>query len=109
VRAAHGGAHNPFHLIPLGLEFFFHHRNSGEWKLDEIAQVKQPLESLVLRFRGKGDIDRRSVNGAGAYRGQPGIFVTPAEWKERGYIVNDEARARTLPAWREWFTANIVK
>jgi hypothetical protein len=42
-------------------------------------------------------------------RGQPGIFTTPAEWKERGYIMNDEARAKTLPAWREWFTANIVK
>lgn len=42
-------------------------------------------------------------------KGQPGIFTTPAEWKERGYIMNDEARAKTLPAWREWFTANIVK
>src|SRR3990172_8933583 len=44
-----------------------------------------------------------------ALRGQPGIFLAPAEWKERGYIMNDEARAKTLPAWREWFTANIVK
>jgi putative spermidine/putrescine transport system substrate-binding protein len=42
-------------------------------------------------------------------RGQPGIFVTAAEWKERGYIMDDEVRAKTLPAWREWFTANIVK
>jgi putative spermidine/putrescine transport system substrate-binding protein len=42
-------------------------------------------------------------------RGQPGIFASPAEWKERGYIMNDEVRARTLPAWREWFTANIVR
>ncbi|HEV8437796.1 MAG TPA: ABC transporter substrate-binding protein [Methylomirabilota bacterium] len=42
-------------------------------------------------------------------RGQPGIFVTPAEWKARGYIMDDEVRARTLPAWKEWFTANIVK
>jgi putative spermidine/putrescine transport system substrate-binding protein len=42
-------------------------------------------------------------------RGQPGIFVTAAEWKERGYIMNDEVRAKTLPVWREWFTANIVK
>jgi putative spermidine/putrescine transport system substrate-binding protein len=25
------------------------------------------------------------------------------------HIMNDEARAKTLPAWREWFTANIVK
>jgi putative spermidine/putrescine transport system substrate-binding protein len=44
-----------------------------------------------------------------AFQGQPGIFLTPAEWKEKGYILNDEVRARNLPAWREWFTANIVK
>ncbi|HKZ07510.1 MAG TPA: ABC transporter substrate-binding protein [Methylomirabilota bacterium] len=42
-------------------------------------------------------------------KGQPGIFATTAEWKERGYIMNDEARAKNLPGWREWFTANIVK
>ena len=42
-------------------------------------------------------------------KGQPGIFSTTAEWKERGYIMNDEARAKNLPGWREWFTANIVK
>ena len=42
-------------------------------------------------------------------RGQPGIFVTPAEWKTRGYIMDDEVRAKNLPAWKEWFTANIVK
>jgi putative spermidine/putrescine transport system substrate-binding protein len=53
------------------------------------------------------------VNGGASVppklRGQPGIFLTPAEWKARGYIMDDEVRARTLPAWREWFTANIVK
>jgi len=42
-------------------------------------------------------------------KGQPGIFLSAAEWKARGYIMNDEARAKNLPAWREWFTANIVK
>jgi len=41
--------------------------------------------------------------------GQPGIFVSPAQWKERAYIINDEVRAKNLPAWREWFTSNIVK
>ena len=35
--------------------------------------------------------------------------VTPAEWKAGAYIMNDEVRAKNLPAWREWFTANIVK
>jgi hypothetical protein len=24
-------------------------------------------------------------------------------------LLDDEARAKTQPAWREWFTANIVK
>ena len=42
-------------------------------------------------------------------KGQPGIFTTAAEWKSRGYIMNDEARGKNLPLWREWFTANIVK
>jgi len=41
--------------------------------------------------------------------GQPGIFISPAQWKEKGYIINDEVRAKNLPAWREWFTGNIVK
>ncbi len=53
------------------------------------------------------------VNGGAtvpaAYHGQPGIFLTPAEWKAGAYIVDDEVRAKNLPAWREWFTANIVK
>jgi putative spermidine/putrescine transport system substrate-binding protein len=53
------------------------------------------------------------VNGGAtvpaAFHGQPGIFLTPAEWKERAYSINDEVRAKNLPAWREWFTANIVK
>jgi putative spermidine/putrescine transport system substrate-binding protein len=44
-----------------------------------------------------------------AFHGQPGIFLTPAEWKAGAYIMNDEVRAKNLPAWREWFTANIVK
>ena len=43
-----------------------------------------------------------------ALRGQPGVFTTPAEWKERGYIMNDEVRATALAAWKEWFNANIV-
>jgi putative spermidine/putrescine transport system substrate-binding protein len=41
--------------------------------------------------------------------GQPGIFVSPAQWKDKAYIINDEVRAKNLPAWREWFTSNIVK
>jgi len=43
-----------------------------------------------------------------ALKGQPGVFATPAEWKERGYIIDDETRAMLLPKWKEWFNANIV-
>ena len=42
-------------------------------------------------------------------QGQPGIFLTAAEWKERGYIINDDVRAKNLPIWREWFMENMVK
>lgn len=41
-------------------------------------------------------------------KGRPGVFSTVAEWRERGYIMDDETRAKTLPAWKEWFNANIV-
>src|SRR5262249_5663982 len=41
--------------------------------------------------------------------GRPGIFVAPPQWKGKAYIINDEVRAKNLPAWREWFTSNIVK
>jgi putative spermidine/putrescine transport system substrate-binding protein len=73
----------------------------------DLALSKDIQTQLVESLRA-GPVN----GGAGVparLRGQPGIFVTPAEWKERGYIMNDEVRAKTLPAWREWFTANIVK
>lgn len=41
-------------------------------------------------------------------RGQPGVFTTAQEWKDKAYIMDDEVRATTLPAWKEWFNANIV-
>jgi hypothetical protein len=41
-------------------------------------------------------------------KGQPGVFATPAEWKERGYIIDDETRATLLPKWKEWFNADFV-
>ena len=56
--------------------------------------------------RGRSTWARRCPRSSRASRASS---LTPAEWKERGYIMNDEARAKTLPAWREWFTANIVK
>jgi putative spermidine/putrescine transport system substrate-binding protein len=63
-------------------------------------------EQLVSTFKA-GPTNMKAAVPA-ALKGQPGVFTTPAEWKERGYIMDDEARAKTLAAWKEWFNANIV-
>jgi len=81
------------------------------------ADAAQEFINLALSKEVQTDLARAlkagPVNGGAtvpaAFHGQPGIFLTPAEWKERGYILNDDVRAKNLPAWREWFTANIVK
>lgn len=72
-----------------------------------IALSKEVQSELVKTLRA-GPVNLGATVPPGL-RGQPGIFLSPAEWKDRGYIMNDEVRAKTLPAWREWFTANIVK
>jgi putative spermidine/putrescine transport system substrate-binding protein len=72
-----------------------------------VALSKEVQAELVKALRA-GPVNLGTAVPA-ALKGQPGIFLTPAEWKERGYIMNDEARGKNLPAWREWFTANIVK
>jgi len=81
------------------------------------ADAAQEFINLALSKEIQTELARAlkagPVNGGAtvpaAFHGQPGIFLTPAEWKERGYILNDDVRAKNLPAWREWFTANIVK
>jgi len=72
-----------------------------------VALSKEVQTELVKVLR-VGPVNLGASVPAGL-KGQPGIFTTTAEWKERGYIMNDEARAKTLAAWREWFTATIVK
>jgi putative spermidine/putrescine transport system substrate-binding protein len=72
-----------------------------------IALSKEIQAELVKALRA-GPVNLGAAVPANL-KGQPGIFATTAEWKERGYIMNDEARAKNLPGWREWFTANIVK
>ena len=70
------------------------------------ALSREIQEQLVAAFKA-GPTNLKAAVPA-ALRGQPGVFTSPAEWKERGYIMNDEARAQTLAAWKEWFNANIV-
>jgi putative spermidine/putrescine transport system substrate-binding protein len=71
-----------------------------------LALSREIQEQLVAAFKA-GPTNLKATVPA-ALRGQPGVFTSPAEWKERGYIMNDEARARNLPAWKDWFNANIV-
>jgi putative spermidine/putrescine transport system substrate-binding protein len=86
---------------------------AGTKKADAAQQLINLALSREIQTQLVEGLKAGPVNGGASVpaklRGQPGIFLTPAEWKERGYIMNDEARARTLPAWREWFTANIVR
>ena len=72
-----------------------------------LALSKEIQTELVKALRA-GPVNTGATVAANL-RGQPGIFLSAAEWKDRGYIMNDEARAKNLPGWREWFTANIVK
>jgi len=72
-----------------------------------LALSKEIQTELVKALRA-GPVNLGATVPA-SLKGQPGIFSSTAEWKERGYIMNDEARAKNLPGWREWFTANIVK
>lgn len=86
---------------------------AGSKKADAALQFINLALSKEIQTELAKALKAGPVNGGAtvpaAFRGRPGIFLTPAEWKERGYILNDETRAKTLPAWREWFTANIVK
>jgi putative spermidine/putrescine transport system substrate-binding protein len=72
-----------------------------------LALSKEIQTELVKALRA-GPVNTGATVPANL-KGQPGIFTSTAEWKDRGYIMNDEARAKNLPGWREWFTANIVK
>jgi len=86
---------------------------AGTTKADAAYQFINLALSREIQTELAKALKAGPVNGGAtvpaAFHGQPGIFLTPAEWKERAYIVNDEVRARNLPAWSEWFTANIVK
>jgi len=86
---------------------------AGTKKADAALQfinftLSREIQSELVKALRAGPVNP-GASVPSSLAGQPGIFVTPAQWKERGYIMNDEVRAKNLPAWREWFTANIVK
>jgi putative spermidine/putrescine transport system substrate-binding protein len=70
------------------------------------ALSKEVQDQMVATLKVGPTTPKAAVPAA--LKGMPGIFSTPQEWKERAYIMNDEVRATTLPAWKEWFNANIV-
>lgn len=72
----------------------------------DFALSREVQEQLVQAFKA-GPVNASAVVPANL-RGQPGVFTSPQEWKEKAYIIDDETRAKTLPAWKEWFNANIV-
>ncbi len=71
-----------------------------------LALSKEIQEQLVAALKA-GPTNLKATVPA-ALRGQPGVFTTPQEWKTRGHVIDDEIRAKSLPAWKEWFNANIV-
>jgi len=70
------------------------------------ALSREAQEQLVQAF-GVGPVNTNAVVPE-KLRGQPGSFASPQEWKEKAYIMDDDVRAKLLPAWKEWFNANIV-
>jgi putative spermidine/putrescine transport system substrate-binding protein len=72
----------------------------------DLALARETQEQLAAVFKAGPTNLKAAVPDK--LRGQPGVFTSPAEWRERGYLMNDEARAKTLPAWKEWFNASIV-
>ena len=81
-------------------------RNGHPYQFIDLALSREIQEQLVATFKA-GPTNLKAAVPA-TLRGQPGVFVTPSEWKERGYIMDDETRATSLPAWKEWFNASIV-
>jgi putative spermidine/putrescine transport system substrate-binding protein len=81
-------------------------RADAAYKFIDLALSKEIQEQLVTALKA-GPTNLKAAVPA-KLKGQPGVFTNPQEWKERGYIMNDDARAKTLAAWKEWFNANIV-
>ncbi len=81
-------------------------RADAAYQFINTALAKDVQEGLVTTLKAGPTNLKATVPTK--LKGQPGIFSTVAEWRERGYIMDDETRAKTLAAWKEWFNANIV-
>ena len=81
-------------------------KTKNAYEFVNLLLSKDVQEQLAAGFKA-GPTNTKAVVPA-SLKGQPGVFSSPAEWKERGYIIDDETRATLLPKWKEWFNANIV-
>ncbi|HEV8473466.1 MAG TPA: ABC transporter substrate-binding protein [Methylomirabilota bacterium] len=81
-------------------------KTAAAYQFVDLLLSKEIQEQLVASFK-TGPTNMKAAVPA-ALRGQPGVFTSPAEWKERGYLIDDETRAALLPKWKEWFNAAIV-
>ena len=81
-------------------------KSAAAYDFINLLLSREIQEQLVSAFKA-GPTNLKATVPA-ALKGQPGVFTSPAEWKERGYIIDDETRATLLPKWKEWFNANIV-
>jgi len=81
-------------------------KTAAAYEFINLLLSKEIQEQLVSGFK-VGPTNMKATVPA-SLKGQPGVFTSPAEWKERGYIIDDETRATLLPKWKEWFNANIV-
>lgn len=81
-------------------------KTDAAYQFINFALSREVQEQLVQAFKA-GPVHAKATVPE-KLRGQPGIFTTPQEWKEKAYILDDEARAKNLAPWKEWFNANIV-
>jgi putative spermidine/putrescine transport system substrate-binding protein len=81
-------------------------KTAAAYEFINLMLSKEIQEQLVTAFKAGPTNLKASVPAA--LKGQPGVFGSPTEWKERGYLIDDETRAALLPKWKEWFNANIV-
>jgi putative spermidine/putrescine transport system substrate-binding protein len=77
------------------------------YKFVNIALARE-TQAEIVRTLGVGPTNRQA-SVPPELKGVAGVFTSPEEWTKYAYIMDDEQRAKTLDAWKEWFNANIVK
>src|SRR5205823_5348555 len=98
---------DPSHIITISaLLEAGSQKTRNAYEFVNLLLSKDVQEQLAAGFKAGPTNMKAGVPAS--LKGQPGVFATPAEWKERGYIIDDETRATLLPKWKEWFNANIV-